>query len=53
MGWRLKNVFFNFLNLIILSCLLKYADGYTYKEIASILDISEENVKKKTTTGKK
>ncbi|NLI66999.1 MAG: sigma-70 family RNA polymerase sigma factor [Tissierellia bacterium] len=30
---------------IILS--LKYADGYTYKEIASILDISEENVKKR------
>lgn len=30
---------------IILS--LKYTDGYTYKEIASILDITEENVKKR------
>lgn len=30
---------------IILS--LKYDDGYTYKEIASILDITEENVKKR------
>lgn len=30
---------------IILS--LKYDDGYTYKEIADILDITEENVKKR------
>lgn len=30
---------------VILS--LKYDDGYTYKEIASILDITEENVKKR------
>lgn len=30
---------------IILS--LKYDDGYAYKEIASILDITEENVKKR------
>ena len=30
---------------IILS--LKYDDGYTYKEIASILNITEENVKKR------
>ena len=36
---------------IILS--LKYDDGYSYKEIAGILDISEENVKKKLMRARK